>query len=337
MPGTGNYTGTNVDSTYICDVATALYQLRDNTTELIDPKDIRDSVWTLWNRLDDVQIVASQSLAASSYFTNPAPTTVTVGGITAGTTFAGTYSLQQMFDLMLYPYQAPVLSLSVNNTPRQYGSGLSSTLTWGVTKKSNTITAIVVNGTTITPVNGGNQASTLSVTATHSLSYNTLTNESQTFTMSVTDSSTTVNTATTTLNWRHKVYWGRINMSSISNPNLTNYPAQATAVAGLCTDAAVRTLTGAGVSPGYALATGYARSYNGINGNGWYIVLAHPTAFTTAAGRDPIFKINGAPNTAFTKVRSASAFVTDTGLTINYDVWVSNTAQNSPIDAFEIT
>ena len=42
MPGTGNYTGINVNSDYIFDVGTALYQLRDNTTELIDPKDIRD-------------------------------------------------------------------------------------------------------------------------------------------------------------------------------------------------------------------------------------------------------------------------------------------------------
>lgn len=337
MPGTGSYTGTNVNSDYIFDVGTALYQLRDNTSELIDPKDIRDSVWTLWNRIDDVQITASQSIAGGAFYTNSSPTTVTVGGITAGTTFAGTYSIKQMFDLLLYPYQAPVLSLSVNNTPRQYGSGLSSTLTWGVTKKSNTITAITVNGTTVTPVNGSNQNGTLSITATHSLSYNSLTNESQTFTMSVTDSSTTVNTTTTSLNWRHKIYWGRVNLSSISNPNLTNYPAQATAVAGVCTDAVIRALTGAGVSPGYALATGYARSYNGINGNGWYVVLAHPTAFTTAAGRDPIFKINGAPNTAFTKVRSASPLVTDTGLTINYDVWVSNTAQNSAIDAFEVS
>ena len=336
MPGTGSYVGTNVNSDYIFDVGVALYNLRDNSSELIDPKDIRDSVWTLWNRLDDVQTSASQSIAANAFYTNPNPTTVTVGGISVGTTFVGTYSMQQMFDLMLYPYQPPLLSLSVNNTPRQYGSGLSGTLTWAVTKKSNTITAINVNGTTIVPT-GNTQNGTQAVTATHSLSDNTTVTESQTFTMSVTDSSLASYNTTTSINWRHKIYWGRVNLSSVSNPNLTNYPGQASAVAGVCTDPIIRALSGASISPGYSLATSYVRSYNGINGAGWYLVFAHPTSFYTAAGRDPIFKINGAPNSAFTKVRSNSPFVTDTGLTINYDVWITNTAQNSSIDAFDVT
>lgn len=336
MPGTGNYTGVNVNSDYIFDVGTALYQLRDNTTELIDPKDIRDSIWTLWNRVDDVQITASQSIATPTTFTNPLATTVTVGGITAGTTFAGTYSLQQMLDLMLYPYQSPILSLSINNTPRQYGSGLAATLTWGVTKKSNTITGISVNGTTIATT-GTTQNGTLAVTATHSLSFNTLTNESQTFTMSVTDNKPATISTTTTLNWRHKIYWGNVNLSGAGNPNLTNHPLEAPSVAAICTDVVVRSLSGASISPGYALATSYVRNYNGINGAGLYLIFAHPTSFYTAAGRDPIFKVNGLPNTAFTKVRSNSPLVTDTGITVNYDVWVSNTAQNSSIDIFEVS
>lgn len=336
MPGTGNYTGPNTDSTYIFDVGTALYQLRDNFTELIDPKDIRDSVWTLWNRLDDVQITASQSLTLGNSFTNPAPTTVTVGGITAGTTFNGTYSLQQMFQLMLYPYTAPILSLSVNNTPRQYGSGLAATLTWGVTKKSEVITSITVNGTTISPT-GDSQAGTLAVTGTHSLNFSTLTNESQTFTMSIVDARPATYSTTTSINWRHKIYWGRIDLAGAGNPNLTNHPLQAPNAGAECTDARVRGLTGAGLSPGSALATSFARNYSGIDGGGYYLIFAHPTSFYTAAGRDPIFKVNGLPNTAFTKVRSNSDLVTDTGITVKYDVWVSNTAQNSSIDIFEVS
>ena len=338
MPGTGNYTGPNVNSDYIFSVGTALLQLQDNTSELIVPKDIRDSVWTLWNRIDDVQIIASQS-SGMAYFTNPAPTTLTVGGIAAGATFSGTYSLQQMFDLLLYPYTPPVLSIVASNTPRQYGSGLSVNLDWSVQKKAQNITAIVVEGNTETITGGGavNQSGTRTINATHSLNYNSLTNETLTFTMSVTDASSATLTKSTSINWRHKMYWGRINLSSISNPNLTTTPGQAATVAGLCTDPVIRALNGAAVSPGFTLATSYVRNLNGISGTGQYIIIAFPTAFKTAAGRDPVFKINGAPNSAFTKVRDNSTLVTDTGLSISYDVWVTNTAQNSPIDVFDVT
>ena len=48
-------------------------------------------------------------------FVNPAPVTATHGGITVGQTFArktdgSGYSLQEMFDMILYPYQSPTLS-----------------------------------------------------------------------------------------------------------------------------------------------------------------------------------------------------------------------------------
>ena len=335
MPGTGNYTGTNVDSNYIFDVAVALDQLRDNSSELIDPKDIRDSVWTLWNRLDDVQVTASQSLVNSTsvYFTNPNPTTLTVGGITAGTTFSNTYSLQQMFDLLLYPYTAPVLSISASGTPRQFGSGLATTLTWSVVKKANIISSIVVNGNTIVAT-GDSQSGTTPATATHSLSYGGIVQDTQTFTMSVGDG-TTPKYANTTVVWRHKIYWGKINLSSVPvypNPNLTTTPGAKASVTAYITGAMILALTGAGIGTGNALATSYAKTYDGINAAGQYLIFAHPTIF----GASPTFKVNGLPNTAFTKVWDTVALVTEYGLTVNYDVWISNTAQNSPVTLFEI-
>jgi hypothetical protein len=331
MPGTGSYTagGSTVISDYIYDVGTALAKLPDNSTELIDPKDIRDSVWTLWNRVDDAQILASQSLAASPYYSNSNPTTMAVGGISAGTTFSGTYSLQQMFDLLLYPYTAPVLSLSVNSNIRQFNSGSSATLTWGVVKKKEAITSIVVDGASQTIAGSGliDQSGTKASVATHSTSVGSLVQEVQTFTMSVSDG-TTSPTATATITWRHKIYWGLVDLSSVSNPNLTTNPGAYTSVASVCTDPVIRGLTGAGVSPGSALATSYARTYTSINGAGKYLVFAHPTVF----GTSPSFAVNGLPNTAFTKVRSASPLVTEHGLSVNYDVWVMNTAQNSALN-----
>jgi len=324
MPGTGSYVGTNVNANYIYNVGDALYELRDNTSQLIKPQDVRDSVWTLWNRVDDAQIAASQSLSASSgtTYTNTNPTTIAVGGIAAGTTFSGTYSVQQMFDLLLYPYTSPTLSLSINsNSIRQFGSSTAVTLTWSVVKTKENITAITVDSTSIIP-NGGNQNSTKATTATHSL-VPTAVQEIQTYTMSVVDSALKTTTKTATVTWQNKIYWGSIDLTSVGNPNLTTSPSSASVVGGYITDPIIRALTGAGVSPGSALATSYAKTYTGINGAGKYLIFAHPTIF----GSSPTFVVNGLANSAFTNVRSSS-FVNESGFAISYDVWVSNTAYN---------
>lgn len=342
MPGTASYPDpynpSNIlASEYIYNVVDALSRLPDNTQEEIVPKDIRDSVWTLWNRIDDVQIVASQSLSAgNSFFTNPNATTLSVGGIAVGSTFPGTYSLQQMFDLLLYPYVAPILGITASNPVRQYGSSLVVNLDWSVIKKAQAITGIIVEGNTETIAGSGlvNQNGTRAVTATHSLNYSSLTNETQTFTMSVTDPTQTL-TKSTSINWRHKIYWGKIDLSTVPvypNPNLTTTPGAKASVTAFITGTMVKALSGAGVGTGNALATSYAKTYDGINAAGQYLIFAHPTVF----GASPTFKVNGLPNTAFTKVWDNVTMVTEFGLSISYDVWISNTAQNSPVTLFEI-
>jgi hypothetical protein len=112
--------------------------------------------------------------------------------------------------------------------------------------------------------------------------------------------------------------------SLVGNPNLTTSPSSSATVGGYITNLMIRNLTGAGVSPGNALATSYSKTYTGINGAGKYLIFAHPTIF----GANPTFVVNGLANSAFTKVRSSSAFVNESGFSINYDVWVSNTAYN---------
>lgn len=324
MPGTGSYTSLNSDANYIYQVGDALYQLRNNTSNLIKPQDIRDSIWTLWNRVDDTQIIASQSLSAASgtTYTNSNPTTIAVGGIAIGSSFSATYSVQQMFDMLLYPYTAPTLSLSANNTPRQFGSSTAVTLTWSVVKTKESITGITVDVSSIV-ANGGDQNSTKSTTATHSL-VPTAVQEIQTYTMSVVDNALKTTTKTATVTWQNKIYWGSIDLSSLSNPNLTTSPSSASSVGSYVTATLIKNLTGAGVSPGSALATSYSKTYTGINGAGKYLIFAHPTIF----GSTPTFVVNNNPNTAFTKVWSSNSFVNESGFSSNYDVWVSNTAYN---------
>jgi hypothetical protein len=65
-------------------------------------KNIRDSVYSLWDRIDTVSITA----ASIGSYTNLTPVPTTVGGVTAGTTFNGLS--MSVFDLLLYPYTSPI-------------------------------------------------------------------------------------------------------------------------------------------------------------------------------------------------------------------------------------
>lgn len=281
-----------------------LVQLPDNTSNLIVAQDIRDSVFTLWNRIDAVSVVASQSASFSAYYSNTASVPVTIGGITAGMSFSGTYSIQQMFDMLLYPYIAPLLSLSGGDT-REFGSPTTVTLNWSVVKNTNLITSIVVNGNPILPT-GFNQSGTQAATATQ--------NVTSPFLMTISDGTSSPSTSTTVY-WANKRYWGR--SSSFGAFTLSSQ---------------ILGLSGAGIGSGSELAYNFSRSYNGIDGAGQYLAFAWPTSFGT-----PTFTINGLPNTAFTKVNSSFSFTNVWGYVENYDVWMSNTVQNSPITQFVIS
>ena len=106
-----------------------LVQLPDNTANLIVAKNIRDSVFTLWDRIDTVEVIAASAGSASSFFQNPESTPITVGGIPAGSSFPTPTNMQDMWDQLLYPYVGPSTSLSGPGN-REYGSSLSLTLNW---------------------------------------------------------------------------------------------------------------------------------------------------------------------------------------------------------------
>ena len=326
MAGTASYVNPPISADYRTNVYDLLSVLPDNAANLIDAKDVRDSVWTLWNRLEDVQITASASLTANTNYIRAAVMQVAVGGAVIGTTFSGT--IQDALDKILYPYVSQSNSFSVSTAAsRQFGSSTVVTLSWTVTKNSNSITSITVDGTSVSPT-GNTQTGTKSTTATHSLIPTTV-SEIQTYTFSTNDSTTTKNT-NTTVTWMNKRYWGLMDLTSCvpSNPDLTLTPGSSTAVGSFITDAKVKAMTGAGVGTGNELATSLSRTYTNMNAAGKYLCFAFPTLFGT-----PTFVVNGLTNTAFTKVRGSSylnTFVNDFGFNgVKYDVWISNTAYNS--------
>jgi hypothetical protein len=222
--------------------------------------------------------------------------------------------LAQWVEKYFFPAVPPGASLTGGNT-RQFGSSPNLTLNYTATKNTFPITAITVNGQSIVPT-GNTQSGSQAAVATQDVN--------TTFAMQVVAGSDTTN-ATTGVVWSHKRFWGKIAkgvspvLAGSANPAFT------------VSDAEILALTGAGVGAGNEFSTSRVKTYNGINGAGDYLIFAFPTAWGT-----PSFTVNGLPNTAFTKVRD-NAFINSDGFSHPFQVWISNTGQNSAIALFSIS
>ena len=328
MPLIGSYSFGSASADRYSTVDELLIQLPDNTANLIVAQDIRDSVYTLWKNIEDVGTIAASAASASAFFYNPNATPITVGGIPAGSTFGTPTDMQTMWNMLLYPYVAPGASLGALSN-REYGAPLSVNLSWSAVRNSNAITSIIVGGFSQVPT-GNSQAGFQLTTGTHSVSPGV--SQTNTFNMSVGDGTSTTNTSTS-LTWMNKRYWGFVDLSGIGNPDLTLNPGLSSSVAAVVTDVVILALTGANANSqafGNELSTSKSKTYTGINGAGKHLVFAWPS--TVGSPYTPTFTVNGLPNTAFTRIRSNSPFVNQYGFTVNYEVWVSNTLQNSPLN-----
>lgn len=329
MPLIGSYSIAPTFTERYSSVDDLLTQLPDNTANTIVAMDIRDAVYTLWKNIEDVAIIAASAGSASSFFQNSNATPTTIGGIVAGTTFSTPKTMQEMFDMLLYPYISPGSSIS-GGTSRLYGSLLPITLNWSATKNSNLITSIVVDGNSQIPT-GNSQVGSIVSNGTHSTT--PASSQVNTFSMTVGDGTTTTNDSTS-LTWLNNRYWGYVDLSSLGNPDLTANPGSASVVGLYITDTIIKAMTGGSANAqvfGKELSSSKSKTYTGIDGGGNYLVFAWSS--TVASPYTPSFNVNGLPNTAFTRVRTNSVFINDVGFNgTNYEVWVSNTLQNSPLN-----
>jgi hypothetical protein len=76
--------------------------LQDNTNNLITAKNVRDAVFTIWERVDDLQ-----SNVSNIVFSSPEPVPFTLGGIKEGSTFSES-NMQSLWTNLLYP--EPILT-----------------------------------------------------------------------------------------------------------------------------------------------------------------------------------------------------------------------------------
>jgi hypothetical protein len=269
------------------------------------------------------EISISSDGGDASLYTNEDPTPTTIGGIPAGSTFLDVPH-NEMWDRLLYPYQPPSVSISsplfkTYEVGELLPSGLQ-TINYSVTNPSNiatqppnvgVITSFIV-GSSI-PVNpiellaSGSfdidiaPGSTLTISASQGLSLQGTNSQSGTFSDSA------------NVTFRHKRYWGTHPTFSVPS------------------DAQIIAADGAGVGSGSEFATSRVQTRNGINGGGDYIFFAWPETFG-----NPTFIVNGLPNTAWTKIGAGIGFTNASGFTERYDVWISNTQQNSPITQLQI-
>lgn len=372
MPTQSYNTGNSIYDTYapgnpnvIADyqfISTLLDNIPDNTANLIDAKDVRDAVWTLWNRIDDIIVGLSSSGisiggSSSATFsadlsynrTRPSTQTPFVGGVPTGSTFSGT--IQDVLDRIFYPYQPPTCSLSGGGTRLFNGSTVvnlnftvnksEKPITYiGLTKLDGTVTFAVpasISQNNTTPASFTTANDTVPPTqvtyATHSTPPGGL-SVTNTYTLNVSDGQSNA-TSTTSVTWMNYYYWGTLDLSSLpSNPNPdlsirpdgTNAAAVASSIVQLSsfvTDTVIKATSGTNNRPQAFKNLTTSRSLTLSNFAAGDKYLFF--AFPTGFGA-PTFTVNNLQNTAFTKIRNNTTFVNENGWSgTNYDVWISNT------------
>jgi len=214
----------------------------------------------------------------------------------------GTGTVTDFLEKVFFPPVAPDCSISVDNPVREVGQTTAYTLTWAAVKKTNPITGITVDGNAI-PVTGEDQDGTAEGNVAAAIG-------AYVKSITVTDGELS-QTKSCSITYRARMFWGTIAKDGTTQP---------------ITDADVLAL------PGSELRDDFKKTFAGFGGDGKRLIFAFPALFGT-----PSFYINGFAVTAFTKVRSASAFVNAYGATVSMDVWVSDNAYNSPLASVQLT
>ena len=320
-----------------------LIKLLNNSSNLIDPLDIRDPVYTLWKKIEDVELVAASANAGAGLFTLATPSTVTVGGIGIGSTFSSS-TVTNLLEQMLFPHVAPVPQLTIttptllNQEYRSIPASVTVGLSFSATKRNYNISQIKFNNTNYTtgfPWNSDVSGTVISTSFPQISGFhptNPGPSYEQVFTMSVTDDGNggilpqKTSVATASIIWQNKVYYGSPILTGGVTFNLNpteGTPASQSQVASLVTDTVIRGLSS-------SLSTVKEHTFYQLGSSNRHIVLAWPSSMVGSS--NPTFKVNGVVNNAFTRLRNAQPFQSLLLFTTNYEVWISNTPQNSPID-----
>lgn len=211
--------GTNLDTTKVVNT--------DTEQEITGKKVFKGEVIVETDPVNPTDAVNLQTLTekiadagGNVLYNNADPTTATIGGIPAGTTFTDK-SITDMFNMLLYPYQVPTITgVSTNyNTILEVGAATTNTIsvTWTTSNQSNIkadSVKVIVNGVDVTPADTplpkqGTQPFT--ITPLTRTSDGTLPVKVQ-----ITDVKNDVKEKTTNIVWKSAIYYGTFAGTSLT-------------------------------------------------------------------------------------------------------------------------
>lgn len=156
-------------------------------------------------------------------YTNANPIETPLGGIQVGQTFLNS-TMQQMWDMLLYPYLAPAFTTFFMNGPTvlEVGQALPATLqfTWDSVRDSNVQPGSVnIADPVNTIINGQNSdSSTSSVTShTYAIPIKLTTFGSYSWTIQGQNTQGATYTSNTGRNWWWRVFWGTSSSTALPN------------------------------------------------------------------------------------------------------------------------
>lgn len=147
-------------------------------------------------------------------YTNENPIESPLGGINVGQTFLNN-TMQEMWDMLLYPYLAPAFSLFYVDAPSplEVGQSLSPTLTftWNSVRDANVQAgSIAVSDVTGTIINGQNSDSSTSSVTSHTYSTPIKLTSFGSYTWNIQGQNTQGSTysTSTSRSWWWRLFWG---------------------------------------------------------------------------------------------------------------------------------
>jgi hypothetical protein len=246
-------------------------------------------------------------------FTNAEPTTQTVGGIPAGSTFPAPKTVQEMFDTLLYPYQLATFSsfyIDGQSTILEVGATLlggAKDFKWGTTNSGN----INTNSISIIDVTGGNAilASSLSNDGSESVNIGGDITKTSAVSHQWKIQGTNTNSALFyrlfTVDWRFKRYWGCSSLNDLGTNSAR--------------DSDIIALDGCSSGAGSEFTTSRTQTRNGMAPSAEYVYFAWPASF---GGTINSFTVNGLLNNDWQL--SERDFVNASGKSELYKIFRSN-------------
>ena len=161
---------------------------------------------------DGIEMALNREMEGDVIYTSNRPSTISIGGIPLGYTSTG-ISIVELIDNMLHPYKAPSITLSIspNTILYELGNTISSlTVSTNVTQGSENITS----------VNILKDSSIISSGITSIKATQTNVRGNVTYSATISDGTTTVNSNTISIKFVNPIYIG-----SLSTVNATNIKA----------------------------------------------------------------------------------------------------------------